>query len=166
MTYANSISNRARLVDYPIVELLLSLKYSDSDINFTRSSNETYYYSSGNMRRIVTNRNSSKYYNSSNFTLSLDKNNLNVFNNTSYVFIDETLNAMYIVDGVLLLKYIIEHTDNIKDYDNGSKSYVILPKKDIRSIISDNPNATIKYNNVIAKLFEDSRDENKFAHIA
>ena len=164
--FSKSSVNRTRLVDAPIVEALLMNKYGKSGVSFIQSSDDDadfVCYSSGAKRSYCIRRNSSKYYNSPNFTVTLDKNRLYKFNNTSYVFIDEVLNCLYIVDGIDLLTYIVEHPERINGCeDSDSRAWVILPKKDIRDIISDNPNSTIKYNKQISSIFANCRDENNY----
>lgn len=173
MMHSKNSMNRSKLVDGPIVEMLLSNKYFKSGITFIKSSHkedasiaDMVYYIDGIKRSVIIKRNSSKYFNSQNFILHLDKNKLNVFHNTSYVFIDEVANSLYVVDGIKLLKYILDHQSNLKDYNESpNKAYMVLPKKDIRSIIEENPNSIIKYGNNIATLLELGRDENKFNNL-
>lgn len=167
MIKSNPAVNRAKLVDEPIVEMILSHKYFKAGLKFMKADLQSDFdgvdiicYSSGFQRNYNVKRNSSKYFNSSNFTLTLNKNKMNVFNNTSFIFIDEVANALYIVDGITLLKYILEHSDNIRTAQNDpNKSWVLLPKKDIKSMICDNDNSIIEYNSRIAKLFELGRNE-------
>lgn len=169
----NCAVNRAKLIDEPIVEMLLSRKYLNSGLKFMKSDIQSDFdgtdivcYFNGVKRNLNVKRNSSKYYSSPNFTISLDKNNLEIFNNTSFVFIDEVADSLYVVDGTALLKYILNNTDNIKQSANNSnKSFVILPKKDILSIIGNSENCVIKYNKQIARLFEMNRDEAKFKNL-
>lgn len=170
MSYDNCSVNRAKLVDEPIVEMILSRKYLKSGLKFVIADLQSDFdgtdivcYSSGTKRSINVKRNSSKYYNSSNFTISIDQNKLGMFNNTSFVFIDEVADCLYVVDGVALLQYILSKSNSIHQSKNNSKkSWVILPKKNLISLIGDNPNGIIKYSKQIAKLLENGRDESQF----
>lgn len=170
MSYKFScIANRTKLVDEPIVEMLLSRKYLQSGIKFMQSDsldgNNPYIgcYYNGIKRSLCIKRNPSRYYNSPNFTISIHKNKMDVFKDTTFVFIDEISDCMYMVDGGVLLQYILEHSDKLNSVENNeNKAYILIPKRDIRKLISDSPTATIRYNKAIAKLFEHSRDENLY----
>ena len=169
----NRAVNRAKLVDEPIVEMILSRRYLKSGIKFMKSDLETDFdgtdiicYSNGLKRSLNVKRNSSKYYNSPNFSITLNKNKMNSFKSTSFVFIDEVSDSLYIVDGEVLLKYIIENSRNLRSSDdNGVKFWIIIPKKDILSLISDNPNSIIKYNKQVARLFELGRNEDQYKEL-
>lgn len=173
MLYNNCAVNRAKLIDEPIVEMLLTNKYYKSGVSFTRADIKSdlcgvdiVCYSNGIKRNINVKRNSSKYYSSPNFTMSIDKNNLEVFNNSIYVFIDEVADALYIVDGVSLLSYIVNHDNCIMTSNkNSNKSYILIPKKDLLEIIGDNNNRIIRYSKQIAALLEMNRDESKFTNL-
>lgn len=172
MNLSNCVMNRTKLVDEPIVEMLLSNKYSKAGISFLKENDDfectnLMCYSNGTKRLLHVKRNSSKYYSSNNFTLSLDKNKLHVFNNASFVFIDEVADTLYIVDGIALLKYILEHANNVQQsVKNPKNSWIILPKKDIAALVNDNPNNIIHYSKAVATLFANSRDEDLFKNLA
>ena len=169
----NCAVNRAKLVDEPIVEMLLSRKYLKSGIRFMKSDlaadfegSDIICYSNGVKRNYNIKRNSSKYFRSPNFTMAIDKNNLGAFNNTSYVFIDEVADSLYIVDGLSLLKYILEHKDNINmSSDPNKKPWVLLPKSDMILLVNDKNNI-IRYNKSIAHLLSIGRDESQFANLS
>ena len=109
---------------------------------------------------------SSKYFNSPNFSIAINKNKLNVYNNTSYVFIDEVADCLYIVDGMDLVKYIIENNDNVRQSEQKPGNfYLIIPKKDIINMIGDNRDHIIKYNKAIANLFAAGRDESMYMNL-
>ena len=87
----------------------------------------------------------------------------NVFNNSIFTFIDEVADSIYIVSGIKLLAYIIEHADDIQQSEaNPKKSWILIPKKDIVNLIIDNPNSIIRYNKKIAKLFATNRNESLY----
>ena len=117
-------------------------------------------------RSINVKRNSSKYFNSPNFSIAINKNKLNVYNNTSYVFIDEVADCLYIVDGMDLFKYIIENHDNVRQSEKKPDNfYLIIPKRDIINMIGDNRDHIIKYNKAIANLFAAGRDESMYMNL-
>lgn len=156
----NRLAIRTRLIDEPIVEALLLNKYKDSDISFIKHTNYTECYSNGSKKTLVVKRNPSKHYLSSNFSMILDKNNLQLFNNSMYAFIDEVENSLYLVNSTALLEYILKNTSSITDSENSNLSLVLLPRKDIRDLVGYN---IVKYDKKIAKLLSDGRDENKFS---
>ena len=163
--------NRAKLVDEPIVEMLLSRKYLKSGIKFMKADlqsdfegTDIVYYVNGKKRSLNVKRNSSKYFNSPNFTITVKKDKLDVYNNTSFVFIDEVADCLYIVDGVELLKYILNHSNNMRQSDKNNNYYIIIPKNDIISMI-DNKEYIIKYNKAIANLFAIGRDESNYMNL-
>lgn len=166
-------ANRAKLVDEPIVEMLLSHKYYNAGIKFMKADLQSDFdgtdiicYSNGMKRSINVKRNSSKYFNSPNFSIAINKNKLNVYNNTSYVFIDEVADCLYIVDGIDLVKYIIEKYDNVRQSENKPGNfYLIIPKRDIINMIGDNRDHIIKYNKAIANLFSAGRDESMYMNL-
>lgn len=163
-------ANRAKLVDEPIVEMLLSHKYYKAGIKFMKADLQSDFdgtdiicYANGVKRSINVKRNSSKYFNSPNFSIAINKNKLNVYNNTSYVFIDEVADCLYIVDGMDLVKYIIKNNDNVRQSEKKPDNfYLIIPKKDIINMIGDNRDHFIKYNKAIANLFELGRNEDQY----
>ena len=165
--------NRAKLVDEPIVEMLLSHKYYKSGIKFMKADLQSDFdgtdiicYANGMKRSLNVKRNSSKYFNSPNFSIAINKNKLNVYNNTSYVFIDEVADCLYIVDGMDLFKYIIEKYANVKQSEKKPGNfYLVIPKKDIINMIGDNRDHIIKYNKAIANLFATCRDESMYMNL-
>lgn len=170
MSYKFScIANRTKLVDEPIVETLLSRKYLQSGIKFMKSDsldgNNPYIgcYYNGIKRSLCIKRNPSRYYNSPNFTISIHKNKMDAFKDTTFVFIDEVSDCLYMVDGGVLLQYILEHSDKLNTIEsNEHKAYILIPKRDIRKLISDSPTSIIRYNKAVAKLLELNRDENLY----
>jgi hypothetical protein len=166
-------ANRAKLVDEPIVEMLLSHKYFKAGIKFMKSDLQSNFdctdiicYADGVKRSLNVKRNSSKYFNSPNFSIAINKNKLDVYNNTSYVFIDEVADCLYIVDGMDLFKYIIDRHDSIRQSEKRADNfYIVIPKKDIIAMIGDNNDHIIKYNKPIADLFAAGRDESKYMNL-
>ena len=166
-------ANRAKLVDEPIVEMLLSNKYYKAGIKFMKADLQSDFdgtdiicYANGVKRSLNVKRNSSKYFNSPNLSITINKNKLNVYNNTSYVFIDEVADCLYIVDGMDLVKYIIENNDNVRQSEKKPGNfYLIIPKKDIINMIGDNRDHIIKYNKAIANLFSAGRDESMYMNL-
>lgn len=166
-------ANRAKLVDEPIVEMLLSHKYYKAGIKFMKADLQSDFdgtdiicYANGIKRSINVKRNSSKYFNSPNFSIAINKNKLSVYNNTSYVFIDEVADCLYIVDGIDLVKYIIEKYANVRQSEKKPDNfYLIIPKKDILNMIGDNRDHIIKYNKAIANLLELGRNEDQYKEL-
>lgn len=166
-------ANRAKLVDEPIVEMLLSHKYYKAGIKFMKADLQSDFdgtdiicYANGMKRSINVKRNSSKYFNSPNFSIAINKNKINVYNNTSYVFIDEVADCLYIVDGIDLVKYIIEKYANVRQSEKKPDNfYLIIPKKDILNMIGDNRDHIIKYNKAIANLLELGRNEDQYKEL-
>lgn len=166
-------ANRAKLVDEPIVEMLLSHKYYKAGIKFMKADLQSDFdgtdiicYANGIKRSINVKRNSSKYFNSPNFSIAINKNKLSVYNNTSYVFIDEVADCLYIVDGIDLVKYIIEKYANVRQSEKKTDNfYLIIPKKDILNMIGDNRDHIIKYNKAIANLLELGRNEDQYKEL-
>lgn len=169
----HSAINRAKLVDEPIVEMLLARKYSNSNVKFMKADLQSDFegtdiicFANGVKRPINVKRNSSRYYNSPNFSISLDKNKLNMFKNTSFIFIDEVADALYMVDGTMLLAYILEHSDRISSSKyNPNKLWAVIPKADIILMVDGSPNGIIRYNKNIAKLFELGRSEDQYKEL-
>lgn len=70
------------------------------------------------------------------------------------------------VDGGVLLQYILEHSDKLNAIEgNEHKAYILIPKRDIRKLISDSPTSIIRYNKAVAKLLELNRDENLYTDL-
>ncbi len=168
----NGTINRTKLVDEPIVEMLLNKKYKKSGIQFMKSSaqgldctnSSIICYGNGTKKQLNVKRNSSKHYQSPNFSIAVNKNKLNCYNGNIYVFIDEVSDCLYMVDGMQLLNYILEHIDNVKQSDRNSNNYyIMIPKNDMVSMIADKNVGIIKYNKSVANLFLAGRDETQFA---
>lgn len=162
----SSTTSRSTIIDSSIVETVLSNKFSKSNLRFIRDSHtrQTLLVCVNGTQKILNiRRNSSKYYNSHNFTVGVDKNNLTVFPNSIYVFIDEVKDCLYMVDGTVLLSYILEHSDElIVNKTNNSKYCMVIPKNNLFNLIKDNKDSVIHYNKNIAKLLEVNRDESIF----
>ena len=166
-------ANRAKLVDEPIVEMLLAHKYFKAGIKFMKADLQSDFdgtdiicYSNGVKRLLNVKRNSSKYFNSPNFSIAINKNKLDVYNNTSYVFIDEVADCLYIIDGMDLFRYIIEKYDNVRQSDKKADNfYIVIPKRDILNMIGDNRDHIIKYNKAVANLFAVGRDESMYMNL-
>ncbi len=166
-------ANRAKLVDEPIVEMLLAHKYFKAGIKFMKADLQTDFdgtdiicYANGIRRSLNVKRNSSKYFNSPNFSIAINKDKVDVYNNTSYVFIDEVADCLYIVDGMDLLKYILSKSDNVRQSDKKVDNfYLVIPKRDIVAMIGDNSDHIIKYNKAIANLFAAGRDESMYMNL-
>lgn len=165
-------ANRTRLVDEPIVEMLLNKKYAKSGIKFMRSSStdsdctDIVCYGNGARKYLNIRRNSSKYYRSPNFSIAVNKNKLGCYNGNTYVFVDEVSDCLYIVDGMQLLNYILEHADNVKQSDNSPNNYyIVIPKSDIALMIADKNSGIIKYGKSVANLFAIGRDESQFTNL-
>lgn len=158
---------RSKLVDEPIVEMILSQKFKNSKIKFNRLTHNSNYSLTasvnGTVKPIIVVRNSSKYFKSPNFLMSLNKNSLSQFNNSMFAFIDEVSNSLYMVDSVNLLMYIIKNSDNLKQSSKDNVAWIVIPKKDIISLVSDD--GIIKYSNNIATLFSNNRDESKYSNL-
>lgn len=173
MSYkVSNVANRTKLIDEPIVEMLLSRKYSQSGMKFMKSDSsnssctDISCYYNGTKRLLNVKRNLSRYYNSPNFTVTIHKNKMDVFKDTTFVFIDEVSDCLYMVDGGVLLQYILEHSDKLNAIEgNEHKAYILIPKRDIRKLISDSPTSIIRYNKAVAKLFELNRDENLYTDL-
>ena len=153
---------RSKLVDEPIVKMLLTKKYAKSNLKFTDSNSKNEFYLNGFKRYLTTIRNSSKYFKSRNFVVSVDKNNLKDFSNSMFVFIDEIANSLYITDGITLLHYIIEHSKDINYIGDSNKSYLLIRKNDIVDLVKESASGIIEYNKAIAHLFEIGRDEDQY----
>lgn len=153
---------RSKLVDEPIVKMLLTKKYAKSNLTFTDSNSKNEFYLNGFKRYLRIIRNSSKYFKSRNFVVSVDKNNLKEFSNSMFVFIDEIADSLYITDGITLIQYIIEHSADINYTGDSNKSYLLIQKKDVVDLVKERASGIIEYDKAVARLFEVGRDENKF----
>lgn len=171
MNYTNCSTNRARLIDEPIVEMLIAKKYAKSGIKFLHSDSQSDTANSiicsvnGTNKQLNVKRNASKYWNSNNFTITFYKDNLSVFNNNTFVFIDELANCLYLVNGIDLLKYLLENIHKANHSKVGNGYYIIVPKTDIAGLATNNSGDIIKYSKQIASLFESNRDETLFAKL-
>lgn len=165
----SGINNRTRLVDAPIIEMILNNKYINSGIKFIKSNSDgkdctdIVCYGNGTKRGLIIKRNRSKYYRACSFSIEVDKNRMDHYDGDTYVFIDEVSDCLYIVDGVVLLNYMLEHVDNIKQSEFDGNYYLMIPKSDIVLLmIPDKASGIIKYNKSVARLFAIGRDESKF----
>ena len=171
MNYTNCSTNRARLIDEPIVEMLIAKKYAKSGIKFLHSDSQSDTANSiicsvnGTNKQLNVKRNASKYWNSNNFTITFYKDNLSVFSNNTFVFIDELANCLYLVNGIDLLKYLLENIHKANHSKVGNGYYIIVPKTDIADLATNNSGDIIKYSKQIANLFESNRDETLFAKL-
>lgn len=168
----SSSVNRAKLVDEPIVEMILSRKFYKSGIKFMKSDLKSDFegtdiicYSNGVKKNLNVKRNSSKYYDSPNFTLTINKTKIDTFRNTQFVFIDEVADCLYLVSGESLCKYILEKERNLRETEKENMFFMILPKKDIASLV-DSENGIIRYNKAVANLLATCRDESVYADLA
>lgn len=170
----NCIANRTKLIDTPIVEMILSNVYRKSKIKFTLPDKKLELDGvnliclvNGKKTNICIKRNSKKYFDSPNFTFSLNRNRLNVFNNTMFVFIDELNDSIYTVSGTKLLSYIISNSDNLHpSTTNKNVTWLIIPKQDIINMVDGCcSNGIIKCNKNIMNLFSLNRDENLFRYL-
>lgn len=166
----NCIANRTKLIDTPIVEMILSNLYRKSKIKFMLPDKKLELDGinlislvNGKKTNICIKRNSKKYFDSQNFTFSLNCNRLNVFNNTMFVFIDELNDSIYTVSGTKLLSYIISNSDNLHpSTTNKNVTWLIIPKQDVINMACDRCNGIIKCNKNIMNLFSLNRDENLY----
>lgn len=166
----NCIANRTKLIDTPIVEMILSNLYRKSKIKFMLPDKKLELDGinlislvNGKKTNICIKRNSKKYFDSQNFTFSLNRNRLNVFNNTMFVFIDELNDSIYTVSGTKLLSYIISNSDNLHpSTTNKNVTWLIIPKQDVINMACDRCNGIIKCNKNIMNLFSLNRDENLY----
>lgn len=172
MNYTNCSANRARLIDEPIVEMLMAKKYAKSGIKFLHSDSQSDFNGNnivcsvnGTNKQLNVKRNASKYWNSHNFTITFYKDNLSVFNNNTFVFIDESANCLCLVNGIDLLKYILENIHKANRSKVGNSYYIIVPKTDIADLATNSGGDIIKYSKQIASLFESNRDETLFAKL-
>lgn len=161
--------NRAKLVDEPIVEMILSRKYFKNGIKFMMADLQSDFdgtdivcYSDGFRCSINVKRNSSKYYNSPNFTFTINKNKVSSYKTTLFVFIDEVCDCLYMVDGEKLYKYILENESRLRESDRDNKFFLIIPKNDLAIIAEDN---IIKYSKAVADLFAAGRDESMYMNL-
>lgn len=167
----NCAVNRAKLVDEPIVEMLLSRKYFNSGIKFMKADIQSDFdgtdivcYSNGFKKNLNVKRNSSKYFNSTNFTMTINKNKVDIYKATQYVFIDEVSDCLYLIDGELLCKYILDHGAKLRETDKENTFFLIIPKTDLAQLAGDNNNI-IKYNKAVANLFDAGRDESMYMNL-
>ena len=166
----NCIANRTKLIDTPIVEMILSNLYRKSKIKFMLPDKKLELDGinlislvNGKKTNICIKRNSKKYFDSQNFTFSLNRNRLNVFNNTMFVFIDELNDSIYTVSGTKLLSYIISNSDNLHpSTTNKNVTWLIIPKQDVINMACDRCNGIIKCNKNIMNLLSLNRDENLY----
>lgn len=164
----NSAVNRAKLVDEPIVEMLLSRRYLKSGMKFMKADIQSDFngtdivcYFNGITRNLNVKRNSSKYFDSPNFTITVDKSKISQYKETMFIFIDEVADSLYIVDGDQLFTYILSKSSKLRPTKKESTFFLVTPKSDIISLVSSQ-DRIIKYNKNIARLFEIGRNEEQF----
>ena len=147
--------SRVKLIDEPFVKQMLINKYRASKIQFIDSDFNKLgfdYYVDGFRQSVKTVRNSKKFAKSNYFTMMVDKNNLTSYSNTLYTFIDEASNCVYLLDGLLLLQYIVENPDCINESKDKKTTYALISKKVIRDLIAENIKFIIKYNDSYASF--------------
>ena len=164
----NCAVNRAKLVDEPIVEMLLSrrflksgLKFMKADIQSDFNGTDIICYFNGIRRNLNVKRNSSKYFDSPNFTITLDKSKISQYKETMFIFIDEVADSLYMVDGDQLFTYILSKSSKLRPTKKENMFFLVTPKSDIISLVSSK-DRIIKYNKNIARLFETGRNEEQF----
>ena len=65
-----------------------------------------------------------------------------------------------------MYKYILEKSDNVRQSDKKADNfYLVIPKRDIITMIGDNHDHIIKYNKAIANLFAAGRDESMYMNL-
>lgn len=168
----NPAVNRAKLVDEPIVEMLLSRRYLKSGMKFMKSDIQSDFegtdivcYFNGIKRNLNVKRNSSKYFDSPNFTITLNKSKLLQYKETMFVFIDEIADSLYMVDGDQLFTYVLSKSSKLRPTNKEDTFFLVTPKNDIISLLSSK-DRIIKYNKNVAKLFEIGRNEDQFRELA
>lgn len=147
--------SRIKLIDEPFIKQMLINKYKTSEIQFIDSDFNKVgfdYYVDGFRQPVRTVRNSKKFAKSGYFTVSVDKNNLTSYSNTLYTFIDEASDCVYLLDGLLLLQYIIENPNCINESKDKKGTYALISKKDIRDLVADDSKFIIKYNESYVKF--------------
>lgn len=164
----NCAVNRAKLVDEPIVEMLLSrrflksgLKFMKADIQSDFNGTDIICYFNGIRRNLNVKRNSSKYFDSPNFTITVDKSKISQYKETMFIFIDEVADSLYMVDGDQLFTYILSKSSKLRPTKKENMFFLVTPKSDVISLVSSK-DRIIKYNKNIARLFETGRNEEQF----
>ena len=89
---------------------------------------------------------------------------LDVFKSTQFVFIDEVGDCLYVVDGELLCKYILDNSAKLRETDKENSFYMIIPKKDLVQLVGAN-GGIIGYTKAIANLFAAGRDESAYMNL-
>lgn len=164
----NCTVNRAKLVDEPIVEMLLSRRFLKSGLKFMKADIQSDFngidivcYFNGIRRNLNVKRNSSKYFDSPNFTITLDKSKISQYKETMFIFIDEVADSLYMVDGDQLFTYILSKSSKLRPTKKENVFFLVTPKSDIIALVSSK-DRIIKYNKNIARLFETGRNEEQF----
>ena len=164
--------NRAKLVDEPIVEMLLSRKYLKSGMKFMKADIQSDFegtdivcYFNGIVRNFNVKRNSSKYFDSPNFSITVNKNKVTNYQQTIFVFIDEVADCLYVIDGDRLFKYVLENSAKLRPTEKEDTFFLIIPKRELKQLVP-NEDHIIKYNKNVAKLFELGRDETQYRELA
>lgn len=153
---AKTIANRVKLVDEPFVKRILMNKYRSSGIRFIDENFDKLgfdYCVNGFRQTIRTIRNSPEHRLAESFTVSVDKNNLSQFNNTSYAFIDEASRGVYLINGLSILQYIIENPYRIGESSHGC--FIRISKFKILQMLQKEGGSAISYNKDYAKFLTD-----------
>lgn len=145
--------NYSNLINQTVAESLIQQYYSKSKVQFLHTThNESFALVNGYRKLIKINRNSSKYLNSSNFIVTIDKNKICTFNNAIFVFIDDVTRQVYIVSGLKLLSYIVNHGDDLQESKTSiNKFWIAIPKQIIADTASEN-NCAIPYNTEVSNI--------------
>lgn len=148
--------SRIKLIDEPFVKQMLSNKHKKSKIQFIDGDFDHLgfdYYVDGFRQSVRTIRNSKKFAKSNYFTVPVDKNNLTSYSNTLYAFIDEVSSSVYLLDGLLLLQYLVENPNCIKEneFQDKKTTYALVSKKDIMTWLKleNDPSKKVSSNSVI-----------------
>lgn len=167
----SSAVNRAKLVDEPIVEMLLSRKFYKSGLKFMKADLKSDFegtdiicYSDGFKRNLNVKRNSSRYFDSPNFTLTINKEKVDTYKNTQFVFIDEVADCLYMIAGENLYKYILEKESKLRETGKENTFFLVIPKKDLVALVNSDDDI-IKYNKAVANLFATCRDESIYENL-
>lgn len=137
-----------KLVNEPVVEMILSQNFKN--IRFEKSLLQKTFicYFDGVKKKIFITRNPAKYYKSNKFNLYINKNNLSIFNCSTFAFIDEVSDSLYLIDGIVLLKYIIDNSDKLVESNNNT--FTLLADKSDICLLAGERGRVLKYNKDIA----------------
>ena len=109
-------------------------------------------------------RNSSRYFDSPNFTISINKEKIDTFKNTQFVFIDEVADCLYMIAGENLYKYILEKESKLRETGKENTFFLVIPKKELAALVNSD-DCIIKYNKAVANLFATCRDESIYENL-